>query len=172
MQKVEGILCPTDFSEGSLQALATAKDVAKRFGAELCLVYVLPIMPVLPTDPKFAFETAEYERLLHEDAQQRLNNIVRELEREGMGSRAFLGHGDAASVIVRISEQQQIDLIVIATFGKTGWRRFAFGSVTEKVVRLAPCPVLTIRGVEPTSQPLELSKTIGSNHTHGFVRVK
>lgn len=149
MEKVERILCPTDFSEGSLQAVSVAKNIAKKFGAELCLVYVLPIMPVLPTEPKFAFQTAEYESILHDDAEKRLNSILEELRREDIASRAFLGRGDAASEIVRVSEQHQIDLIVIATFGKTGWRRFAFGSVTEKVVRLAPCPVLTIRGVEP-----------------------
>ena len=49
---------------------------------------------------------------------------------------------------MRVAEEQRINLIVIATFGKTGWLRLAFGSVTEKVVRLAPCPVLVIRGVE------------------------
>jgi nucleotide-binding universal stress UspA family protein len=61
-------------------------------------------------------------------------------------TRTVVGHGDPANEIVCIAEQEQIDLIVIATFGKTGWRRFAFGSVTEKVVRLASCPVLTVRG--------------------------
>jgi len=149
MEKVERMLCPTDFSEGSLQALSAAKNIAKKFGAELCLVYVLPIMPVLPTEPKFAFQTAQYESLLYDDAEKRLNNLLEEVRREGLASKAFLGRGDAAAEIVRVSAQHQVDLIVIATFGKTGWRRFAFGSVTEKVVRLALCPVLTIRGVEP-----------------------
>jgi len=148
MLKIERILCPTDFSDGSLQALSAAKEVAKRFGAELCLIYVVPIIAALPTEPKFASHTAEYERLLHEDTQERLNEIVRDLEQQSIISRAFVGFGDAASEIVRFSEQHQMDLIIIATFGKTGWRRFAFGSVTEKVVRLALCPVLTLRGVE------------------------
>jgi len=149
MTKVERVLCPTDFSEGSLQALSAARDIARKFGSEIALIHVLSIMPVLAADPTFVFENAEYERLLNEDAQKRLNDIVDELQREGITSRAFLGHGDAAGEIVRISEQYKVNLIVIATFGKTGWRRLAFGSVTEKVVRLASCPVLTIRGVEP-----------------------
>lgn len=92
--------------------------------------------------------TADYGLLLHEDAQERLNEIVRDLEQQSIISRAFVGFGDAASEIVRVSEQHQIDLIVISTFGKTGWRHLAFGSVTEKVVRLELCPVLTFRGVE------------------------
>jgi len=53
--------------------------------------------------------------------------------------------GEAADEIVRMSEEQRVDLIVIATHGQTGWRHMVFGSVAEKVVRLAPCPVLTIR---------------------------
>jgi nucleotide-binding universal stress UspA family protein len=57
----------------------------------------------------------------------------------------MLGRGDAASEIVRIAKEKGADLIVIATQGNTGWRHFAFGSVAEKVVRLATCPVLSIR---------------------------
>ena len=57
----------------------------------------------------------------------------------------MVGHGDVADEIVRIGEIEKADLIVIATHGTTGWRRFMFGSVAEKVVRLAKCPVLTIR---------------------------
>jgi universal stress protein A len=53
--------------------------------------------------------------------------------------------GDPAPEIVRLAEQEVVDLIVIATHGQSGWRHFVFGSVAEKVVRLAPCPVLTIR---------------------------
>lgn len=54
-------------------------------------------------------------------------------------------NGDAASEIVRIAEEENVDMIVIATYGMTGWRRVAFGSVAERVVRLAKCPVLTTR---------------------------
>jgi nucleotide-binding universal stress UspA family protein len=89
-----------------------------------------------------------YERLLHDAAQKHLDEMARELKQKGIQSRVLVAHGDAAGKIVRVAEEQKVDLIVIATFGKTGWRRFAFGSVTEKVVRLAPCPVLTVRGSE------------------------
>jgi nucleotide-binding universal stress UspA family protein len=53
--------------------------------------------------------------------------------------------GGAADEIIRIGEKEKVDLIVIATHGQTGWRHLVFGSVAERVVRLAPCPVLTIR---------------------------
>jgi universal stress protein A len=59
--------------------------------------------------------------------------------------RTMVGHGDAAGEIVLIAGKEHVDLIVIATHGWTGLRHLVFGSVAEKVVRLAPCPVLTIR---------------------------
>jgi nucleotide-binding universal stress UspA family protein len=148
MLEIERILCPTDFSDGSLEALAQATDLAIKFSAEIYLIHVLPILPTLPTDPTFVFPVPEYERSLHAEVQKHLDKMAGELNEKGIGTRTFVGHGDAASEIVRVAQQQGISLIVIATFGKTGWSRFAFGSVTEKVVRLAACPVLTVRGVE------------------------
>ena len=148
MYKVERILCPTDFSEGSLQALSVATDIATKLGAKLSVIHVLPILSALPTDPNFIFAVHQSQDLLYEDLEKRLYEMTRESKEKGMQGRVFVEHGDAAGEIVRVAEEQGIDLIVIATFGKTGWRRLAFGSVTEKVVRLAPCPVLVVRSIE------------------------
>ena len=82
MKEVKRILCPTDFSEGSLQALFAAAPIAVKFRAELVLLHVLPILPTLPIDPQFAFEAHEYERLLRKSAKKQLNEIVREKEKE------------------------------------------------------------------------------------------
>jgi nucleotide-binding universal stress UspA family protein len=144
MYTVEKILCPTDFSEGSLQAFSAAKDIATKLGAELSVIYVLPVQSALPTDPTTVFEAHQRQDLVR----KRLYEMTRELNEKGIQCGAFVEQGDAASEIVRVAEEQRIDLIVIATFGKTGWRRLAFGSVTEKVVRQAPCPVLVVRGSE------------------------
>jgi len=148
MVEIERILCPTDFSDGSLEALAQATNIALKSAAEIYLVHVIPILPALPNDPNFVFKVPEYERALHAETQKHLNDIAQGLIEKGIRTKTFVGHGDAASEIVRIAEQHKVGLIVIATFGKTGWRRFAFGSVTEKVVRLANCPVLTVRGAD------------------------
>jgi nucleotide-binding universal stress UspA family protein len=149
MYKVERILCPTDFSEGSLQAFSAATDIATKLGAELSVIYVLPVQSALPSDPTTVFEVHQRQDLLD----KRLSEMTRELNEKGIQGRAFVEHGDAAGEIVRLAEEQRIDLIVIATFGKTGWRRLAFGSVTEKVVRQAPCPVLVVRGTESLIRP-------------------
>jgi nucleotide-binding universal stress UspA family protein len=113
-------------------------------GAELSVIYVLPVQSALPTDPTTVFEVHQHQDLVH----KRLHEMTRELNEKGILGGTFVEQGDAAGEIVRVAEEQRIDLIVIATFGKTGWRRLAFGSVTEKVVRQAPCPVLVVRGSE------------------------
>lgn len=155
MYKVERILCPTDFSEGSLQALSAATDIATRLGAELSVIHVLPILAALPYDSHSVFEVHQRQDLAYEGVKKRLYEMTSESKEKGIPGRVFVEHGDPAGEIVRVSEEQRIDLIVIATFGKTGWRRLAFGSVAEKVVRLAPCPVLVIRGIEERIRPKE-----------------
>ena len=145
MYRVERILCPTDFSEGSLRALSAATDIATKLGAELSVIHVLS---AFPTDPNYDIEVHQRQDLLYADMEKRLYEMTRESKEKGRQGRVFVEHGEAAGEIVRVAEEQGIDLIVIATFGKTGWRRLAFGSVAEKVVRVAPCPVLVVRGIE------------------------
>ena len=145
MFPIKTVLCPTDFSEPSHQALKIAGELASKVGAGVLLVHVVPVLPTLPNDPNNVFNASEYERLLHQDADEKLAHLISETAQGGPQIRTRVGHGDAASEIVRIAESEKADLIVIATHGTTGWRRFVFGSVAEKVVRLAKCPVLTIR---------------------------
>lgn len=149
MFSMKKILCPTDFSEGSLAAISQAGELAQQVGAAVYLVNVIPVQPALPTDPNYVFKVPEFERTLHSEAEQHLQEIAQPLNAREVETRTFIGHGDAANEIVRIADQENVDLIVISTYGKTGWRRFAFGSVTEKVVRLAQCPVLTVRNRPP-----------------------
>jgi nucleotide-binding universal stress UspA family protein len=139
------ILCPTDFSEPSYEGLQNGVELASHFGAELCVMHVVPVVPPLPPDPNFAFEVPEYERALYTDAERRLGEILQQRIPKAVHARRLIAHGDAADEIVRIAQQEGADLIVIATHGLTGWRHLVFGSVAEKVVQLAPCPVLTVR---------------------------
>jgi len=139
------ILCPTDFSKPSSEGLKYAIELAAQFRAELILLHVVPVVPPLPPDPNFVFEVPEYERALHEDAERKLRELAEEWVPKEVRVRTLIGHGDAGGEIVRIAEDERADLIVIATHGLTGWRRLVFGSVAERVVRTADCPVLTIR---------------------------
>lgn len=140
------ILCPTDFSEPSYEALRLANQLALSFSAKLCLVHVVAPVPVLqaPAAPS-TFNIPAYQQELVESSERSLQKLVKESVAEELEARPIVAYGDEASEIVRIAGEEEVDLIVIATHGHTGFRHLIFGSVAEKVVRLAPCPVLTIR---------------------------
>ena len=144
MLSFQKIICPTDFSEASLSALAHAADLAAQYQADLYLVNVVPALPPLPTDPNSFAQVPEYERALHLDAQRRLDALADDLAGKSLRAHTIVGHGDPATEIVRVAKDEGAGLIVIATHGATGWRHLVFGSVAEKVVRLAQLPVLTL----------------------------
>jgi nucleotide-binding universal stress UspA family protein len=148
MLPLRRIVCPTDFSPAAQEAVAAAMQLGLHFQAELVVVHVLPVLPAVPSDPNFTFEVPEYEHALHADAERRLGALAAEIRGQGITVRTAIGHGDAGTEIVRIAADEASDLIVIATHGTTGWRHAMFGSVAEKVVRLARRPVLTV----PTPQ--------------------
>jgi len=138
------ILCPTDFSEPSYEALERANELALHFSAELTVVHVINPIHVIPTpgDPRYF---ASYEQNMKALARERLDEVVTLKVPKGVKSCALVAHGSPAEEIVRIAADEDADIIVIGSHGLTGWRHIVFGSVAERVVRLAPCAVLTIR---------------------------
>jgi nucleotide-binding universal stress UspA family protein len=139
------ILSPIDFSDFSRQALAVAKDIATHYGSEIVLVHVVPVIPKLEGHASI-FTEGEYENQLIASAKQRLADIAAKLQQAGVRARSAVTlSNDPAMEIVRTAESEKADLIVIATHGITGWRRLAFGSVTDKLVRTASCSVLVLR---------------------------
>ena len=146
MLPIKKILCPTDFSEPSYEALKTANEIAACFSAELILVHVVTPIPVIPIhDDPTSFNLPLYEKEMETSAGKSLDQVTNEKISRGINTRSLVIQGDPASQIVRLATAENTDLIVIATHGLTGWRKFMFGSVTEKVIRLATCPVLSIR---------------------------
>ena len=148
MLPIKRILCPTDFSGPACTCIRTASELAEHFGAELLLVNVVPTVPTLPPDPNYVFKIPEYEHYLHADAEKQLEKARKEFAGKNVKVRTRVGHGSAAEEIVLIAKQESADLIVISTHGSTGLERWVFGSVAEKVVRLAENPVLTVRQQE------------------------
>jgi nucleotide-binding universal stress UspA family protein len=142
------ILCPTDFSEPALTALKRAEELARHFAAELIVAHVIPPLPGPHSfpDPQadFTFDVPLYQQELAIKAEQMLKELVSHQVSQEVRTRDLVTTGEAALEILRITQQEHVDLIVIASHGLTGWRRLVFGSVTEKVVRQATCPVLTI----------------------------
>jgi universal stress protein A len=142
---IRTILCPVDFSDPSNKALDAAVEVAKQFQAELVLVHVIPpVAPGIPADPAYAFAGGEeYEKAVRVNVEDQLTIAAQRIPSE-IKFRKAIGDGDAADEIVRLAGAEKADLIVLSTHGRTGWRHLVFGSVGEKVIRLADRPVLVI----------------------------
>jgi universal stress protein A len=119
--------------------------LAALFQAEISVLYVLPIIPPAPMDPNVSFEVPEFERLVHKDSEEKLKALVATRIPKTVKSTAVIGHGSPAKEIVRIAEEAKTDLIVIATHGHSGWHHLVLGSVAEKVIRMAHCPVFAYR---------------------------
>jgi universal stress protein A len=142
------ILVPIDFSKDSLDALTYATQFAAALNAELALLHVVePIYYAAPTDVYTA--NANIALLLEQQrqvAETQLGRIASSLEKKGRRVRAAIKTGAASKVIVDSAKKDGVDLIIMATHGRTGLAHMFLGSVAEKVVRTATCPVLTVRG--------------------------
>jgi nucleotide-binding universal stress UspA family protein len=137
------ILCPTDFSEGSRQALRVAVRLAVESSAELVIVHAWFVPAVMYGDFSVPGDMIQ---LMANDSKRGLEAAVLEATTAGAGrvsSKSLAGN--AWSEIVRELEGNRYDLCVIGSHGRTGVARFLVGSVAEKVTRHAPCPVLAIR---------------------------
>jgi nucleotide-binding universal stress UspA family protein len=143
MLTVKKILCPTDFSEASKRAIELAVPLAEKFEAQIYFVHVVPAIPHVTASPTARFDVPEYERLLRSDAEKQLAETAKSVR--GVKTHQILGNGNAADGILKAADENKVDLIVIATAGATGFEHVVFGSVAEKVVRRAKCPVLSIR---------------------------
>jgi nucleotide-binding universal stress UspA family protein len=141
------ILSPIDFSDHSQQALNAAVVIASKFGSEICLAHVVPAVPDLPESVSILKER-EYEDSLSAEAKTKLEEMARQIEARGVHARTVVGKAnDVAMELIRLSETEKADLVVIATHGMTGWRPLVFGSVADKVVRDGTCAVLLLRAM-------------------------
>jgi nucleotide-binding universal stress UspA family protein len=142
------ILLPIDFSASSQAALDMAADLAEHFHAELYLVNVIPMFPTT-NFPDIASED-EFMRETRAFAEQHLTKCHSVLTGRGVKSSSLVEVGnDVVGNIMRVVEREDIDLIVISTHGISGWHPLVFGSIAEKVVKLAQCPVLLLRSAKP-----------------------
>jgi universal stress protein A len=144
---IKKILVPVDFSDGSLQALDYAVALGRPFQAELLILFVVePVYYATPADLYGA--SANLSMLLEEQrrvGERQLAELGRRLEKEKVRFRTFLDSGVPYQKITDRAQRLGADLIVMATHGRTGLSHLLLGSVAEKVVRSAHCPVLTVR---------------------------
>jgi nucleotide-binding universal stress UspA family protein len=153
------ILCPTDFSAVANVGVDHAVRLAARDGAEVLILHVLP--------PVAAYAAAEIPGSLlvsfadrwREEARGELCGVRSRVRRAGVATHALMVEGDPSEQIGRVAERLRCDLIVLATSGRTGLLRVLLGgSMAERVIRRAPCPVLAYRA----SQPLPTHERVGT----------
>lgn len=137
------ILSPIDFSPLSLEALDVAQDLATRYGSEILLLHVAPVVPDLPDKISMLHEDT-YEKDLIRNAGERLQELAAKLQEAGIKATTRVGMANEPAMEI-VRDAENADLIVISAHGMTGWRSIAFGSVAEKVVHNATCPVLVLR---------------------------
>ena len=145
--KLRRILHASDFSRASRAALAEAIAMAKADRAELILAHVVSFPTALLGEgyisPKIYDDLIRSTRA---DAQKQLDKLVAKAKARGARTRSLLLEGVTADAINRAARSKRADVIVIGTHGRTGLTRLLMGSVAERVVGGAPCPVLTVRG--------------------------
>lgn len=144
MIAIRKILVPTDFSALSKQAQTWATELAKRYDASLTLLHVYqPISYALPEG--YVLPSANLLADLEVNLGRALDEAKKQLESAGVPVDTSLVQGIPFAEIVRFAREGGYDLVVLSTHGRTGLRHALLGSVAEKVVRKAPCPVLTVR---------------------------
>jgi nucleotide-binding universal stress UspA family protein len=139
------ILCATDFSDTAEAAWEIACELARLHRAELVLVHALVELPLYATAEAPGPAVAQIWEDQQRWVQTALDERVAAAGARGLKARALVKTGPAAASIADAAAEEGTDLIVIGTHGRTGFNRLVIGSVAERVVRIAPCPVLTVK---------------------------
>jgi nucleotide-binding universal stress UspA family protein len=141
------VLVPTDFSGLSGAALEYGQALAERCGASLHVLHVVedPFLVGATSSEIYVPDVPALRAELVTEAEARLASLLPGGVRDRLRVTTEVRVGKAAAVIIEVAEEQRCDLIVMGTHGRTGVAHLFLGSVAEKVVRTAPCPVVTIR---------------------------
>jgi len=142
---VNNILVPIDFSNYSEKALAYASEIAQSYNAQLQVLHIIEetMHPAFSVTGKSSIFDLVPD--IKDDSRKRAEKILSNFVSDRVKSKIFIQGGRAANDIIKFAKENSTDLIVIATHGLTGLEHMLLGSVTEKVVRMAHCPVFTVK---------------------------
>lgn len=140
--KLQMILIPTDFSELSNEAIDVALPIVKQLGAEVVFLHVLQRLDH-PDDMTALLD--EGYAYLRDRSTRLLNDLVIQAKQAGVAASTELVNGHPEDEILRMAKKMGADLIMMGTHGRTGFNHMILGSQAERVVRMAPCPVTTIK---------------------------
>jgi len=144
---IKNILCPVDFSDSSHYALEHAVELARLCHADIEILHVMePSAYELPEGVEIpSFSSREVETHYRRSITERLEHMAVTVANDGVNISIHLATGLPFVQIVKRATEQSFDMIVMGTHGRSGLLHMLLGSVTEKVIRTAPCPVLTVR---------------------------
>jgi len=146
MTDLNKILVPTDFSEASAAALKYACQLADALHADLSIVHAIEHPPSLGAYNDFYSPPEDYFVRRERDARTQLDALLTPEQKEHYRAELVVRHGNPVREILQyLHEHAAIHLVVMATHGRGGVARVMLGSVADKIVRMAPCPVLTVR---------------------------
>ena len=149
------ILVPTDFSASSDQALAWALELASRWAARIVLLHVLPPWDDPVRLQEAGVSVADFEASLRQDAEAKAQALLSKTtppDHLDVTIQSCILVGLPNTTIRHVAEQENADLIVMGSHGRTGLSHVLLGSVAENTVRYAPCPVLVVRSEQPQSR--------------------
>jgi universal stress protein A len=138
------LLIATDFSEIATRALLRGIEIARFADASVVLLHVVENTWYPGTFGVGPMPLPDFEMQIKGAARERMETLRKEFVPQGMSCRTLLSDGVPWSEIVRTARDEKVDLIVVATHGFTGLKHALLGSQAERVVRHAPCPVLTV----------------------------
>ncbi|MBI1940760.1 MAG: universal stress protein, partial [Acidobacteria bacterium] len=145
MLKFERILCPLDFSEFSTKAYEYAQSLARHYEAKLILAHI--VQPVFSAYPSYLYPDMvnDIYHDLRAHAEEQLKQFATNRHRDGVKVVNEVREGAVTDTILALAQAEAVDLIVMGTHGRHGFDHMLLGSVTEKVLRKASCPVLAVR---------------------------
>jgi nucleotide-binding universal stress UspA family protein len=148
MIKLKKLLVPTDFSESARHALTYGISFAREYEAELALLHVVENLTVGYASDLFPVPMAEVFQEISGYARAELGKLGAEARGKDVAVVEHVVQGKPSAEIIRFAREGEVDMIVLGTHGKGMLDQALFGSTTERVVRRAPCPVLTVRLAE------------------------
>jgi len=144
MAEIKTILFPTDFTGASTKVLPYALYLAQKLDAKIIVLFVVEELAKYAHFyvPHSALDNLEAE--LMKSAQKKMEAFMEEYFEDFPNAESLVLNGDVAEEIVKTASEKDVDMIVMGTHGRQGLEKILLGSVTEKVIRKAPCPVMTV----------------------------
>jgi universal stress protein A len=148
MIALKNILVATDFSEPSAVALNYGRDLARAYEATLHVIHVIEDLPALH-GPEIGFAMSDVERNIEAAVRRDLDAAITVSDHQTLDVRTMIARASNVShAVTEYAKHNAIDLIIVGTHGRNAFHRFLIGSVAERVMRTAPCPVLIVRAHE------------------------